>query len=200
MNIVFLACFLLGLALSLLTAFSGFGRIHIGHFHFGGHIGQNAHPPATGHVSFFNGFTLPAFLCWFGGAGYLLLNYSAILTPVVLLVAAAAGLLGASMFYALLAKVLIPAERILTPEDTHMPGVVARISNEIRAGNGIGEILYSQMGSRRSAAARSDSGLPIPRGTEVVVLRYDRGVAYVSPLPDLDANQIGQPLNHNLHN
>ncbi len=189
MNTLFLTCFLLGLALSLLTAFTGLGRLHIGHFHLG------THAPATSHLPFFNGFTLPAFLCWFGGAGYLLLNYSAILTPIVLLIAAAAGLLGAGMFYALLAKVLIPAERVLTPEDTHMPGVLARVSDEIRAENGIGEILYSQTGARRSAAARSETGLPIPRGTEVVVLRYHRGVAYVSPLPEL-----GHELPHNLHN
>jgi hypothetical protein len=48
----------------------------------------------------------------------------------------------------------------------------------IRAG-GTGEIVYSQEGTRRSAGARSDSGAPIPRGSEVVVTRYDRGIAYV---------------------
>ena len=185
MNTLYLICFVLGVVLSLLAAFAGGARLHVGHFHFGHfHFGQPpaAHTAGThGGGSVFNGFTLPAFLCWFGGAGYLLQNYSAVVTPIVLLIAAAAGLLGASLLYAVIARVLVPAERVLTADDTRMDGVVARVSDEIRPG-GIGEILYSQIGSRRSAAARSESGLSLPRGTEVVVLRYDRGVATVSPL------------------
>jgi hypothetical protein len=66
-----------------------------------------------------------------------------------------------------------------------MDGVVARVSDEIRADGGTGEILFSQTGARRSAAARSEFGVPIARGTEVVVLRYIRGIAYVSPLEEL---------------
>ena len=62
---------------------------------------------------------------------------------------------------------------------------MARVSDSIREGGGIGEILFTQTGARRSAAARSESGLSIPRGTEVVVLRYDRGIAYVSPIAEL---------------
>ncbi len=66
-----------------------------------------------------------------------------------------------------------------------MDGVVARVTDEIRPDGGIGEIIFSQIGTRRSAAARSETGLPIPRGTEVVVLRYIRGVAFVAPLNEL---------------
>jgi hypothetical protein len=58
-------------------------------------------------------------------------------------------------------------------------------SDEIRAGGGTGEILFSQADARRSAAARSETGAPIARGTEVVVLRYIHGIAYVSPLEEL---------------
>ncbi len=193
MNTFYLICFVLGLVLSVVAAFAGGAHLHVGHFHIGHfHFGGHAHPPAgsaTGHttgggVSFLNGFTLPAFLCWLGAAGYLLERYSAIITPFVLLLSVGAGLVGASLFYGLIAKLVVPAERVLTAEDTRMDGVVARVSDAIRP-EGIGEILYTQTGTRRSAAARSESGLPIPRGTEVVVLRYDRGVAYVSPLAEL---------------
>ena len=105
--------------------------------------------------------------------------------PVVLLLAAASGLVGAGMIYAVLFKMLLPRERVLTPEETRMDGVVARVSDEIRADGGIGEILFSQTGARRGSAAKSETGAAISRGTEVVVLRYAKGIAYVSPLEEL---------------
>ena len=185
MTTLYLVCFVLGFVLSVLAAFTGLGRLHIGHIHFGhAHAKVHAHAKAGGQLSALNGITLPAFLCWFGGAGYLLHQYSPFYAPLVLLLAVIAGLAGAGIIYMALFRFLIPHERVLSPEDTRMDGVVARISDEIRAG-GIGEIIFSQTGARRSAAARSESGAPIPRGTEVVVLRYVRGVAYVSPLNEL---------------
>ena len=44
---------------------------------------------------------------------------------------------------------------------------------------GTGEMICSQEGARRSAAARSDDGTAIPKDAEVVVTRYDKGIAYV---------------------
>ena len=185
MNTLYLVCFVLGFVLSVLAAFTGLGRLHIGHIHFGhAHAKVHAHAKAGGQLSALNGITLPAFLCWFGGAGYLLHQYSPLYAPLVVLLAIVSGLAGAGIIYIALFRFLIPHERVLSPEDTRMDGVVARISDEIRAG-GIGEIIFSQTGARRSAAARSESGAPIARGTEVVVLRYVRGVAYVSPLNEL---------------
>ena len=133
-------------------------------------------------MSAINGFTLPAFLCWFGGAGYLLRNYSPYLTPIVLLLAAGAGLLAAGLLYVTLFKPLLPRERVLSAESTRMDGLVARVSDPIRENGGTGEILFSQADARRGAAARSEDGHAIRRGTEVVVLRYEKGIAYVSPI------------------
>jgi len=187
MNTFYLICFVLGLVLSLMAAFAGLGRLHFGHLHVHGHFPGHARPAggssSAGGVSAINGFTLPAFLCWFGGAGYLLRNYSPLMMPLALLAAVIVGLVGAGMLYVLLFKLLLPRERVLSPEDTRMDGVLARVSDEIRAG-GIGEILFSQTGALRGSAARSESGQPIPRGTEVVVLRYAKGIAYVSPLEE----------------
>jgi membrane protein implicated in regulation of membrane protease activity len=190
MNTVYLVCFVLGGVLSVLAAFSGLGRLHFGHARLGnlGHAHGSAHGHAKGGggvMSAFNGFTLPAFLTWFGGAGYLLQMHSHLYAAVVIVLASICGLAGASVLYAVLFKFLLPRERVLAAEDTRMDGVVGRVSDEIRADGGIGEILFSQIGARRSAAARSETGAPIPRGTEVVVLRYVRGVAYVSPLNEL---------------
>jgi hypothetical protein len=201
MNTLYLICFVLGLVLSLLAAFSGLGRLHLGHIHTGhlhtghihtGHPGANPTHKAGPGISAFNGFTIPAFLCWFGAAGYLMENYSSIVTPIVLILASLAGLIGASVLYVTLFKLLLPRERVLLPEDTRMEGTVARVSGEIRPNGHIGEILFTQTGARRSAPARSQDGLPIPRGTEVVVLQYERGIATIRPLNELET--VSTPL------
>jgi hypothetical protein len=184
----------LGFVLSILAAFTGLGRVHIGHIHFGhAHVHTHVHAKPGSQISALNGFTLPAFLCWFGGTGYLLHQYSPLFAPLVLVLATMSGLVGASLLYAVLFKLLLPRERVLSVEETRMDGVIGRVTDEIRAG-GTGEILFSQADARRSAAARSESGIPIARGTEVVVLRYVHGIAYVSPLEELmRADSVVQP-------
>jgi len=184
MNTFYLTCFTLGFVLSILAAFSGLGRLHFGHMHFHSHTRIHH----GGSLSAINGFTLPAFLCWFGGAGFLLSIYSPLVMPLVILLSAISGLIGAGILYVFLFKLLLPREQVLSPEDTRMDGVVARVSDEIRPG-GIGEILFSQTGALRGSAARSETGEAIPRDTEVVVLRYAKGIAYVTPLEDLDTWQ-----------
>jgi hypothetical protein len=183
---VYLTCFVLGVVLSLLAAFGGLGRLHFGHLRIGplhvGHTHAGHVKPGGSHLSALNGFTLPAFLGWFGGAGYLLSRYSSMAGALVLLVAIASGMVAAGVLYAALFKLLLPCERELTEEETRMEGVVARVSGAIRAEGGTGEILFSQADARRSAAARSEGGEPIAKGTEVVVLRYAHGIAYVKEL------------------
>jgi hypothetical protein len=190
----YLVCFGIGLALSVLTFFGGFGHLQIGHFH-GGHFhlahthAGHIHTHASGHdtgLSPLNGFTFMAFLCWFGGTGYLLCRFSPLWAVGVFAVAIISGLAGAAIIFWFLARVLLPRERVLTAEDTEMTGVLARISSPIREG-GTGEIAYSQGGARRAAAARSDAGAAIAVDVEVVVLRYERGIAYVRPWSELEA-------------
>jgi hypothetical protein len=195
----YLVCFGVGFVLALLTFFSGFGHlqfghVHGGHFHFGhSHAGHlHTHTPG-GHdssLSPINGFTLMAFLCWFGGTGYLLRRFTGVLGLSVFAIAVLTGLAGAAVIFWFLARVLLPRERVLTPEDTEITGVLARVSSPIRDG-GTGEIAYSQGGARRAAAARSDAGVPIARDVEVVVLRYERGIAYVRPWTELEGPPSG---------
>ncbi|MGO4211671.1 hypothetical protein AB4Y89_17855 [Terriglobus sp. 2YAB30_2] len=183
-DVIYLVCFGTGLVLSVLSAVGGFGHLHLGHFHLGHSAGLH-----HGHgVSRFNAFTVLAFLCWFGGAGYLLHHYSVFIAPVVLLLAAGSGLVGAAILFTFFTKVLLPRERELTAEDTDVRGVTGRLSAGIRDG-GTGELLYTQNGVRCSAIARSADGQPLPRGAEVIVLRYERGVAYVKPWHDLQLDR-----------
>lgn len=191
----YLVCFLLGLVFSVLAFVGGAGRLHIGHFHIG--HGAAAHGKGMGN-SAFNGFTFTAFLCWFGGIGYLLTHYHTLAAAFILLIAILAGLSGASSIFFFLAKVLLPHERALLPEDTEMRGVVARVSGTMQP-RGTGEILFSLNGTRRSSAARCETGEFIPRDTEVVVTSYQRGIAWVQPFchpedwPDDNPHKIDAP-------
>ena len=126
-----------------------------------------------------------AFLCWFGGIGYLLHHYSTFVAPLILILAVLSGLVGAVLLWTVLFKLLLPRERVLTPKDTEMTGVLAHVSDAIRESDSIGEIIFSQTGARRASAARSDDGHAIERGAEVVVVRYERGIAYVRRWEDL---------------
>jgi membrane protein implicated in regulation of membrane protease activity len=180
MNNFFLICFATGLVLSLVSFAGGFVHLHIGKFHLG-HAGGHSHA-SGGHksgLSAVNAFTVLAFVTWFGGAGYLLNQAKSLPVFAVYLLASICGFAGAGLLWAALFKVLLPRERVLDAADTEMTGVVARVSDSIRDGGGVGEIIFLQMGSRRASAARSEDDTAIERGAEVVVMRYERGVAYV---------------------
>jgi membrane protein implicated in regulation of membrane protease activity len=195
MDTFYLICFGVGLVLSVVSVLGGFAHLHLGHVHIGhspmAHHGTGAHGSGSRGLSAVNGFTFTVFLCWFGGAGYLLHRYSILVAPLVLLLSVTSGIFGAALLWAILFKVLLPRERVLSSEDTEMTGVLAQVSDSIRSNGGIGEILFLQTGARRSSAARSDDGRNIERGTEVVVIRYERGIAYVRPWAELE----GDPLN-----
>jgi membrane protein implicated in regulation of membrane protease activity len=188
----YLICFLVGLALSALSLFGVLG-------HFGGHVhvphvGHAPHIPHSGavgashtsgvsgrggaNVPWWNAFSLMIFLCWFGAAGYLLTRHGSFVALVVLVLAALCGLAGGALVFVFLTRVLLPHERELTADETEVVGAVGRVSSTIRAG-GTGEILYEQMGARRSAPARSEDGEPIQKQEEVYVTRYEKGIAYV---------------------
>lgn len=178
MENLFIICFATGLVLSLLSLISGFGHLHLGHFHVGHHHIGHGHGAKSG-MSSVNMFTVLAFVTWFGGAGYLLMRTTTFNAQLIVLLASISGFAGAGLLWAALFKVLLPHERVMDTADTEMTGVVARVSNGIRDGDGIGEIIFSQTGTRKASAARSDDGHAIERGAEVVVIRYERGVAYV---------------------
>ncbi|MGB9073723.1 MAG: hypothetical protein WCC22_13875 [Terriglobales bacterium] len=150
------------------------------HVPVGGHAaGPPGHAPGNGGtVSPLNPVTTAAFLAWFGGTGYLITRFSSILSVLGLLVAMAAGLVGAAIVFLFLTRVLISHEENMDPADYEMVGVLGRISIPIRAG-GTGEIIYSQAGTRRTCGARSENGSAIEKGAEIVVTRYDKGIAYV---------------------
>lgn len=190
----YLICFTLGLSLTVLSALGVFTHLHFGHFghiHFGH---AHMHVPHTSgitksSVSPVNGFTLAAFLCWFGGCGYLLAKSGDFGMAVVLAIATVTGLAGAAILFWFLVKVLLPHEHELTAADTDILGILGQVTGLIREG-GTGEIQFKQNGSRHFAPARSDAGVAIARGIEVVVMRYDQGIAYVRPWDELSGESM----------
>ncbi len=138
----------------------------------GGHAAQGS------AVSPFNLVTVTAFLAWFGGTGYLLTRYSGLWVGFALMVSVSSGLIGGGIVFLFLTKVLISHEENMDQADYEMVGVLGRVCSSIRTG-GTGEVIYSQVGSRRVCGARSEDSSAIAKGSEVVVTRYEKGIAYV---------------------
>ena len=197
----YLVCFLAGLMLSVLSLLGGMGHLgahiqlpHIGH---APHVPHGVHVPhgaaggaANGgaNVPWWNAFSLMIFLCWFGAAGYLLTRYGSFVALVVLVLSAICGVAGGALVFLFLTKVLLPHERELTADETEVVGAVGYISSAIRTG-GTGEIVYEQLGARRSAPARAEGGEAIQKQEEVYVVRYEKGIAYVRRWEEVEDSQ-----------
>jgi hypothetical protein len=194
-------------------------RLHLPHLpHGGAHVPMGGHagahvPVAGGHgpvasgsgaagvvkgsarvttdssLSPFNFVTFTAFLAWFGGTGYLLTRYSSVWFAMGLGIAIASGLAGGGIIFLFLSKVLTSEDENMDPADYEMVGVLGRTSISIREG-GTGEIIYSQAGTRRTCGARSEDGSAIAKGVEVVVTRYERGIAYVRLWTEMSGEDV----------
>ena len=134
----------------------------------------------TSAISGFNAGTMAAFIAWFGGAEFVLAQYFRLGLTATYPAAVASGLAGAVLIFLFLTKGLLAQDQDLNPADYDPVGVMGRLSSAIREG-GTGEIIFSQAGTRRASSARSLEGTDIPRGAQVVVIRYERGIAYVRP-------------------
>lgn len=187
---LYLTCFLVGFSLSAISLLMGGVHLHV-HLPFHFHLGHVAHVPhggaGSGSLPAVNLGTVTAFLAWFGGIGFLLTRHSHVYALAALLIAIGGGLVGATVVFLLVTRVLMHFEGPMDPSDYEMIGVLGRVSSRLRSG-GTGEIIYSRQGSRCSAAARSDDGGEIEKDVEVVVTRYDRGIAYVQRWDEMAAS------------
>ena len=193
---VFLVCFIVGFVLALLSVLSGLLELHLpgnlghvfhvnphvpahvphGHVHAGGPHAGTAH--GTGDISPINFPTIMAFLAWFGGTGYLLTSVYGFWYLTALGLATIAGLIGGTIVFWFFVKVMLANEKPMDPTEFRVVGAVGTLTLGIREG-GTGELVYVQGGSRKTVAARAEDGSAIPKGTEVAVTSFERGVAYV---------------------
>ena len=181
----YLICFIVGLSFSILSfLFSGphlHLHVHLPHWmHFAQHgIGAHNAISKPQEIPFLNLPTIMTFLAWFGGVGFLLTHIFTFWFLVTLVLAVAAGLAGAYALFWFLAKVLLAHDYTMNPPEYKMVGMIATVSSAIRPG-GTGEIKWrTQAGARAYSSARSDDGTSISGGAEVVVTRYEKGIAYV---------------------
>jgi membrane protein implicated in regulation of membrane protease activity len=178
----YLFCFLLGFSLSVVSFLAGAIHLHLPFkWHFpvhGGHHAASGGTKAGVYISWFNASSVLAFLAWFGGTGYLMTKYSSAVTILILGSAAFAGLAAGWLVFQFLLKLVGPQDEPLREQDRRVEGALAVVSMPIRA-NGTGEIIFPVGGVRRCSGARTEDGNAIEKGAEVVIERYEKGIAYV---------------------
>jgi len=179
----YLTCFLTGLLLTIASFVFG------SHFHLPFHLPSALHLHVThGHhgdaTSPMNLTVLLMFVTWFGGAGYVMTHSRSAAAGVAFMVATLLGFAGGGLMYLFMGRVLIANEHPLREQDFEMAGILGHVSSTIRE-TGTGEVIYTQQGTRRSCGARSEDGHAIERGAEVIVMHYDKGIAYVRRFEDL---------------
>jgi hypothetical protein len=181
----YLLCFIVGFSLSVLSFLAGAVHIHLPlkihlPFHVAHHGGGGGHSGAHhgSEISWLNASTLMAFLAWFGGTGYLLTRHSHLFALFILGISTATGLVAGWMVFRFMVKLMQAADAPLSDDDHRIEGSLGTLSMSIRQG-GTGEIIFSLAGVRRCSGARTEDGQPIEKGAEVVIERYDQGIAYV---------------------
>jgi membrane protein implicated in regulation of membrane protease activity len=192
----YLLCFLVGFSLSVLSFLAGAVHIHLpfrihlpfqgahhaggisasGHAHGGG--GRSGGVKSSTHISWFNASTLLAFLAWFGGVGYILTKHSHFMALAILGFALFAGLFAGLIVFQFMARLVKATSAPMLDWDYRVEGTVGTVSMAIRE-KGTGEMIFEQDGARKSIGARSEDGTSLAKGTEVVISRYDDGIAYV---------------------
>ncbi|HXJ05537.1 MAG TPA: NfeD family protein [Candidatus Acidoferrum sp.] len=180
----YLLCFVVGFSLSVLSFLAGAVHIHLPFrlhlpFHVAHHGGgAGGAIRAAAHIPWLNMSTLLAFLAWFGGTGYILTTRSHLVALASLGFATLAGLVAGWLVFRFMLKLMRSGDSELIDADYRIEGSVGSISVPIRE-RGTGEVIFSLGGVRRGAGARSDDGKAIEKGAEVVIERYEKGIAYV---------------------
>ena len=186
MTTIFVVCFIAGLGLSVVSFVSGLHSVTVfdNIFHGVVHGSRFLHLPRAprSKSSMINAAAITAFLTWFGGGGLLLERLTPWSLRLILAGATVIGLCGGALINSVINAL---ARRESIAESLTMTGIVARTVVPIRAGDGTGEIVFTHAGTRRVCGARSDSGQGIDKGMEVVVTRYEKGIAYVSTWKEL---------------
>ena len=186
MTTLFIVCFVAGLGLSVVSFVSGLEHVNVFDHVFGRaiHLPRGMrHTGGRRSASMINAAAITAFLTWFGGGGLLLERLTVFTLPLIAGGAVVTGLLGGAFINTFINAL---AKNEATAESLSMIGVIGKTVVPIRAGDGTGEIVFTHAGTRRVAGARSDSGRAIDKGTEVVVTRYEKGIAYVALWDELE--------------
>jgi hypothetical protein len=188
MTTLFITCFIAGLGLSVVSFVSGLEHVNVFDNIFHGHhvlhlprMVRHAGPKRA-KTSMINAAAITAFLTWFGGGGLLLERLTPWSRALIVTGAVVIGAVGGSMINAVINTL---SRRESLAASLSMIGVIGRTVVPIRAGDGTGEIVFTHAGARRVAAARTEDGRAVEKGAEVVVVKYEKGIAYVTTWDEL---------------
>ena len=115
-------------------------------------LGRRRH---GGEASRINFGTVSAFLAWFGGTGLIARAFSSFWFLFALGLAGMSGLVGATIMFYFLAKVLIQKDENLNPADYDMIGVLGKVSGKFDLGHWRNNVFPSRHEAR--APARSEA-------------------------------------------
>ena len=196
---IYLICFGIGSLWTIASFFLGGAHGAHGHAHAGGHVHHGGHGGSSGFGQWlgllFTPSGLGVFLAWFGGIGYILTRHSSFGRWLDLAIAILVGTFGAFLIGVFL-RWLQSHEQPLEATDTDLIGMLGRLSCAIRP-NGVGEMIFVRDGSRRAVPARSEDGSEIPREEEVVITRYEKGIAFVRTWAALTQPEADSPRSEN---
>lgn len=163
MRIAFLAVFITGLALGVISMIAGIDR-------------DSRH---GGWVKFVNLPIVATGATLFGLVGYPLAKYGSLGAVAQIAIAGGAALAGAGGMMLLIAGWAVPSARREVPDARFaLQGHLANVSGAIEAGRS-GHIAFEEDGVRHTHLARSLDGGAIEAGADVVIERIEDGVAYV---------------------
>ena len=172
MSVLYLACFLIGLLLTVLAMIHGVQRGEVPSFPMPPEIER---PRAR-----LNWPLAAAFATVFGAVGYPLTRSTALGTTPIFSIAGSAGALAALGALLLIARWAIPsAMKDDVDERFIYMGHIARVTEPIS--NEAGEIQFTVDGTTHAYHARTLDGSPVTAETEVVIERVEAGTAYVEP-------------------
>jgi hypothetical protein len=191
MTTFFVVCFLVGLGLSVISFVSGLEHVNVfdqlfhGHHH-GPRIKVMRHAgPAKAKASRLNLAAITAFLFLFGGCGLRMERLTPWTPPLIIAGAVVIGAVGGTLINKVINAL---AQRESTAESLTMIGKIAKTTIPIRELDGTGEIVFTHQGTRQVAGARSEHGRAIEKGSEVIVTRYEKGIAYVATWDELTSH------------
>jgi membrane protein implicated in regulation of membrane protease activity len=183
--IIYTICLAFGLLFTIISA-------TLGHFFGGGDghadVGTGGHAEAgydtsgVPGISFFSPTVLACFVTAFGGCGLILSRIEAtrnvwISAPISALAGVAMALIAFAIFNFMFKHTQSSSESRVAS----LVGQSASIITPIPAG-GVGEIAYIQGGSRYTAPARTEGGIPVPAGKPVKITRISGTEYYVEIL------------------
>jgi membrane protein implicated in regulation of membrane protease activity len=173
--LVYLFCLAVGFIFVVASALLGHmfgGGDHGGHVEgSGGHAEAGADSSDAPGMSFFSPIIMAAFVAAFGAFGLMLSQIETFKRPLYSTPLALIGAFVVAMvLVSVLSKIMRAGDSSSESRVSTLVGHGATVISPIPA-DGVGEIAYVQAGTRYTAPAREESGLPVPTGRGVTITR-----------------------------